>query len=211
MAKGPIREKIALWREPTKGFKSKFLNAAKEPAVKREDLQDLQVDIKMERGDRLQQLRLKRYPSIDVDRDKLIAGKIEEPLSEAEDRLNTIGFRTNPTAYVEVTEENGPDDGSYSKQVITETGGNLDIPRVTNQPLFFRRVKEQIHVVLFQVPDGTEFLAHREKSAWLQPARHVTVPESSARRGVRDFRDAWFDEFGEELPGKGLTNWETTH
>lgn len=207
----PVKEKFNLWRDANKGFKSRFMNAAKDPAAKRDDLPDLQVQMKMERGDKLQEARLKRYPSIDVDRDKLLAGTIPGDLEEAEDRLNTLGFRNNPTAYVEVTEENGPDDGSYSRQIVTETGGRLDIPRVTNQPLFFRRVKDQIHLALYELQDEVEVLAHRERSAWLQPARHVLVNDASARRGVRDLRDIWFDEFEEEMPGQDLTNWETSH
>lgn len=211
MAQRPILEKVNLWRESGKGFKSRFRDEALPPVIERQDLSSLDVDPQLERGDWLQELRLKYYPSIDVNRDNIIAGKIDGDIDDAKERLLSLGFRNNPTAYVEVTEENVPDDGSYSRNIISESGGRLDIPRITQQPAFYRRVKEQIHVCMFVVDDGVEYLAHRERSAWLQPARHVLIPDSSARRGVRDFRDIWYDEFGEELPGKDLTKWDTTH
>lgn len=203
--------RVNLWRESSKGFKSRFTAGAKRPVPEREDLQDLVVATKVKRGDMLQRIRLKRVPSIDVDREELYAGEVEGDLDEATDRLSTLGFRNNPTAYVEVTEENGPDDGSYSRTIITETGGGFDRPMAVNRPTILRRVKEQIHVVVYELPDKVEYLVHRETSAWLQPARHTLVNKSSARRGVRDFRDIWYDEFGEELGGKEDVRWDTTH
>lgn len=211
MAERPIVEKLNLWRDTNIGLKSRFKDEALDPVTDRDAVPQTVLDAKLERGSTLQKLRLNRYPSIDVNRKNLIAGKIDADLDKATDRLVSLGFRNNPTAYVEVTEKNGPDDGSYSRNIISETGGRFDIPRVAQRPSFYRRVKEQIHVCVFKVGDGTEYLAHRERSAWLQPARHVLVPESSARRGVRDFRDIWYDEFNEELPGKDLIKWDVTN
>lgn len=204
-------EKINLWRDTEIGLKSRFKDEALPAALNREDISTLLVEEKIRRGDVSQQIRLRYYPSINVDRERLIAGKIDKDLDEARDRLISLGFRNNPTSYVEVTEENGPDDGSYSRNIVSEAGGRLDIPRLSQRPSFYRRVKEQVHVCVFEVSDGTEYLAHREKSAWLQPIRHVVVGDPSARRGVRDFRNMWYDEFGEELPGKDLIHWDVTN
>lgn len=207
----PIRDKVFLWRSSKRGVKSRLKEGVKKPALKRDDVPDVLASAKMKRGDNLQRARLKYYPSIDVDRDKLYAGEIDGDLEDARDMLLDIGFRNNPTAYVEVTEENGPDDGSYAKQFVTETGGRADIPAITNQPALWKRAKRQIHVVLFDVGDKVEFLAHEEISAWLQPARHVVEGDATASIGVRDFRDEWYDEHGEELPGRENVMWETTH
>ena len=209
---GPIIDKFNLWRDANKGIKTRFNSGKRKPAVKREDVSDLKIDLKIERGSRLQEARLKRYPSIDVDYDSLFAGKIQGDLSDAKDRLTSIGFRNNPTAYVEITEEHGPDEGSYSRQFITEGSRRFDLPRIGSQPSLFHREKRQLHVTVYEVDESeVHFLAHEERSAWLQPMRHVAVNDSSARIGVRDFRDAWYDEFGEPLGGVSNVQWETSH
>lgn len=196
---GPIRTKVQLWRESTKGLKSQFTSHVKDPPLKRSDVRTTLVQEKMQRGDRVQKLRLRFYPSIDMDFDRVYAGSIEGDLDDAKQLLMEAGFRNGPLAYVEVTEEFGPDDGSYWLHIITETG---KIPRIDNRLGLFRRIKDQIHVVTWLDEDrGMVHLgAHREQSAPLQPARHAVVNMADARRGIRDFRNKWSDEFGEELP-----------
>lgn len=209
---GPLRQKLDLWRESTAGFKSRFHSEVNPPVLKRDDIVDAKIKRSVDRGGRLQKLRLRFYPSIDVDRDKLFAGRIDmASVEDVEEMLVKLGFRNNPTAYVEVTDEHGPDDGSYSRTFITETAGRFDVPKPVQVPSIYKRKKEQLHVVLYELEDGVEILAHEERSAWLQPARHVVKNDASARIGVRDFRDIWFDNFGEELPGKEEVKWETTN
>lgn len=207
----PLRNKLYLWRSSRRGIKSRFSDDVKLPALKRDDLPDIQVTNKVKRGDQLQKARLKYYPTIDVDKDKLYAGEIDGSLDDAIDKLLQLGFRNNPTAYVEVTDEYGPDDGSYSLQQISEDGTNQDIPRISKQPTVWKRTKLQFHVTLYELSNKVVFLSHKEISAWLQPARHVWEGDVSARIGVRDFRDMWFDEFDEELDGKEKVSWDTTH
>lgn len=207
----PLRNKLTLWKSSKRGLKSRFTGDVKLSANDRSDVAQPSVQAKMDRGDRLQELRLRYYPSIDVDRDKLYAGYITGDLQDAKDMLHEMGFRNNPTAYVEVTDEYGPDDGSYSLQYITEDATRLDFPRITQQPTLLKRVKRQIHVTVYELDDRVEFLVHEEMSAWLQPARHVVKGDSTARIGVRDFRDEWYDEFEEELPGRENVMWETAH
>jgi hypothetical protein len=205
----PLFEKFRLWQESGKGVKSRFDSSVSDPVVKRSDIASATKELKLDRGDRMQRARLNYYPSINVDNDQLFAGYIIGDLDDAEDALQRMGYRNNPTAYVEVTETDGPDDGSYARQRITETGGG-DRIHLTNFPSFYKRKKEQIHVVVFKKSDRVEFLAHEERSAWLQPMLHVTVNNAKARVGVRDFRNDWYDEFGRELEGKEETNWNTS-
>jgi len=207
----PLRNKVYLWRSSNRGIKSRLTQAVDSSAVQRDDIPGVQVTNKLKRGNRLQQARLKYYPTIDVDKDKLYAGEMQGDIGDAEEKLFQLGFRNNPTAYVEVTEEDGPDDGSYSLQLISEDGTRKDIPRFSNQPSFWKRTKLQFHVALYELQERVIFLCHKEISAWLQPARHVWKTDPSARIGVRDFRDRWFDEFEEELRGKQKVLWETTH
>lgn len=207
----PLRNKLFLWRSSRRGIKSRFSDDVKKSPLRRDDVPDIQVTNKIKRGDTLQELRLRYYPSIDVEKNLLYAGEIEGDLGDAEDKLLELGFRNNPTAYVEVTEEHGPDDGSYSLQQISEDGGRLDIPRISKQPSFWKRTKLQFHITVYELQERVLFLAHKEISAWLQPARHVWANDVSARIGVRDFRDMWFDEFEEELPGKQNVRWDTAH
>lgn len=207
----PILTKFNLWRDVNKGFKTRFSNKLEEPPEDREDIRPTVVQNKIERGTRLQKLRLRFYPSINVNRENLFAGRVDSNLDEATDALIDLGFRNNPTAYVEVTDEHGPDEGSYAKQIVTETGGRFNIPQAVLRPAVFRRVKDQIHVTVYSTDDGVEYLAHREQSAWLQPARHVVVNNADARRGVRDFRDVWFDEFEFELPAKDEVKWDVSN
>lgn len=196
---GPIRTKVQLLRESNKGLKSRLKDGVRGPALERDDVRTSTTEKKIERGDKLQALRLRNYPSIDVDFDRLYAGSIEGGKKEAEEILMRAGFRNGPLAYVEVTNEFGPDDGSYWLQIITETG---KFPFIDNRVPLFRRVKDQIHVVIWEDEEEsmTHFGAHREKSAMLQPARHASISESDAQRGIRDFRNKLNDEFGKDLP-----------
>lgn len=210
----PIIQKFNLWRDRNKGLKNRLSSDLKGSALDRTDVPTIRVREKMDRGDRVQRARLERYPSIDVDKEALYAGEIEGDLDDAEDLLEDLGYRNNPTAYVEITDEDGPDDGSYSKQFITESGqtGRKDIPALLGgMPQLYRRVKEQVHVVVFEQEDTVEFLTHRERSTFLQPMRHVVIPEANARKGVRDFRNDFYDEAGVELKGKEKVKWEVAH
>lgn len=207
----PSLEKFKLWRETGKGFKTRLSGDLEPPVVTRDDVATATIEPSISRGDAAQKLRLRYYPSIDVDRDELFAGYIEGDLEEAEERLFSLGYRNNPTAYVEVTEENGPDDGSYARQYVTEAQVGRGREHLTNFPTFWKRIKRQIHVCLWEVEDRVEFLAHDEKSAWLQPMLHVKIPDVKARRGVQEFRMDWYEEFDEELPGREDVNWETIY
>lgn len=203
----PLKNKALLWASRKRGVKSRVLSNVKPSAFERDDIPDVLVANKIKRGDISQELRLRFYPTIDVDLDLLYAGEMPGNLTDAESRLVELGFRNNPTAYVEVTDEHGPDDGSYSKQFVTEDAGRVDVPQVLPQPALWKRLKEQYHVVVYDVDDKVIFLCHKEISAWLQPARHVWDNETSARIGVRDFRQFWFDEFDEELGDKNKVAW----
>lgn len=207
----PVLQKASLWLDSDKGLRGRFSDELKEPAGKRDDVPNVLLETKAQRGDRVQELRLKFYPSINVDYNKLFAGKAEATLEEVEDALLEMGYRNNPTAYVEVTEQFGPDDGSYARQFITETGSRRNIPVIGGTVSPLKRVKRQIHVTLYKVENEVHFLSHEEISAWLQPTRHVVVGDSSARVGVRDFRDDWFDAFNSELPGGESVKWETNN
>lgn len=204
---GPLAEKFNLWMARRGAMRGRLSGEVKKPALKRDDISNIDIQQKVNRGDRSQELRLRHYPTIDVDYNELFAGQIEGELSDAKRKLNSLGYRNNPTAYVEVTEEYGPDEGSYARQEVTETGVRFDAPIPHNYPTVFRRKKEQVHVCLIAVGDEVHFLAHKETSAWLQPARHVTINESSARIGVRELRNDWYDHFGDELGGKNNVQW----
>lgn len=195
---GPFRTKLRLWRESSKGIKSQITSAVKEPAFKRPDIRTSMVQAKMQRGDRVQSLRLRYYPSIDVDFEQVYAGSIQGDLDDAKELLMEAGFRNGPFAYVEVTDEFGPDDGSFWLHVITETG---KYPVIENRLGLFRRIKDQIHVVTWLDEDRgmVHFGAHREKSAALQPARHAVINDADANRGIRDLNNKLSDEFGFEL------------
>lgn len=206
-----VEERARLWLESGKGFRSLRSDKLNSPAFKRDDIAQSTLTTKASRGDRLQAWRLRNYPSIDVDYSTLYAGKMVGDLDEARDKLMSMGYRNNPTAYVEVTDEYGPDDGSYARQFITETQANIDIPKLTGFPDLFKRLKRQVHVTVFKIGEEVHFLSHEEKSAWLQPIQHVTVNNSSARRGVQLFRMSWYEKFGEELGDKGGVEWETIY
>lgn len=196
---GPIRDKINLWRDSERGLKSRLNTQVNPPALDRDDVLTSLAQEKLERGDRIQRWRLENYPSIDVNFDTVYAGSIEGTAEDAQELLMDIGFRNGPFAYVEVTDEFGPDDGSYWLHIITETG---KFPVIENRLGLFRRIKDQVHVAVWEDQERglTHLGAHREQSALLQPARHVTLNDSNAQRGVRDLRDKFKDELGEELP-----------
>lgn len=204
-------QKLKLWRESGKGLKTRLDSGLNSPVVSRDDVATPLVNQSIERGDTAQKLRLRHYPSINVDRDQLYAGYMEGDKDDAEEMLFAMGYRNNPTAYVEVTEEHGPDDGSYARQYITEGQVGREREHLTNFPTLFKRIKRQKHVVIYDTEDRVEFLVHDETSAWLQPALHVTVNDVDARRGVQEFRLDWFDEHAEELPGSKEVKWEIAH
>lgn len=196
---GPIRQKLSYWLDESKGAKTRLNSDLGDPVSEREDVSQSNLSTKIDRGDRVQKARLKFYPSIEIDFKSLYAGSINGGLRQAEKKLYDMGFRNGPLAYVEITDEYGPDDGSYWKQKITETG---KFPFIDNRISAFRRVKDQIHTCIF-VDEGdnmVHFTAHREQSSLLQPARHLYVGEGEGYRGVRGFRAVWYDTFGEALP-----------
>jgi len=171
------------------------------PAVNR-DIEPAVLEQKLQRGDLLQKIRLRRYPSIEVDFDTLYAGTYRGSLDELEQKLFQIGYRNNATSYVEVTQRLGPDDGSYSRQIIKEDSKfpHLNIDRPLGMIPIYNRVKLQNHITTFVDGDVIHILAHREISAWLQPLRHLAISEGDAEIGIREFRQSWRDEFGESLP-----------
>lgn len=182
------------------------IGRGKPAAVRREDLDRQILEETWDRGDGAQRFRLRVYPTVDIPIDEIYAGSV--PLSVGldglEQKLYDIGFRNNPTAYVEITEEFGPDDGSYSKQVIeadTEFP-HLGVERPFGLVTWWNRTKDQYHATIFVDEERQMFHigCHREASAWSQPVRHVTISEGDGMVGARDFRDFWYDEFSEELP-----------
>lgn len=207
---GALKQKFDLWRDSEKGFKTRFHPDLNESAIDREDIKTLDVEQQIERGDLAQELRLRYYPTIDVNKEDLLVGHLEGDIDKAEKFLRELGFRNNPTAYVEVTED-GPDDGSYSRQMVTEEATGIDLPQMGGFVNPLTRIKDQIHVVIQKMGDRVDFMAHREESAWLQPVRHIAINDASAQRGVRDFRDIWYDRFEKEMPGKGRIKWDVTH
>jgi len=204
-------DKFRLWTDMNKGLKSRLSSELKSPVASRADVSTQAVNNAIDRGSRVQKLRLKHYPSIDVNADKLYAGEMEGSLSDAEDKLTKMGFRNDPTAYVEVTNKYGPDEGSYSRQMVSETGARFNRPTLIGTPSVLRRVKDQVHVTIQKVDSKVIFLAHREQSAWLEPARHVLVNDASARRGTLDFRDIWYFTFDESLSGEEKVSWPTAY
>lgn len=196
---GPLRTKLQIWRESSKGLKSRLDDNVKDSALNRTDVRTSLVENKIDRGNRVQSARLKFYPSIDVDFETVYAGSIEGSTKDAKDALMQIGFRNGPLGYVEVTEEFGPDDGSFWLHIVSETG---KFPFIDNRVGAFRRIKDQIHTVIWEDKDRgmTHLGAHRERSAILQPARHAVIRKGDAARGVRDLRNKWSDELGEGLP-----------
>lgn len=195
------KNRIELWRD-----KGLTLTDRLELQTAQQRTESEVFNRKVERGDISQELRLKYYPSIAVDRvefSKMYAGSIDGDLEKAEDLLFEMGFRNNPTAYVEVTDQFGPDDGSYARQFITEDSEfpYLGVSRPLGVVAWWNRIKLQYHVAVFvdTQRDMVHILCHREPSAWLQPARHISISEGNAEIGVRDFRDFWKDEFGEGI------------
>jgi len=186
--------RLKLWREKGLTLTDRFKTKS---AVDR-DIEPALLQEKLQRGDLAQEARLKYYPSIEVSFDALYAGTFRGSKRELEQRMFDMGYRNNPTAYVEITDRLGPDDGSYAQQIIKEDTDfpHLNIDRPINDVPVWNRIKLQNHATIFK--EG--ILAHQETSAWLQPARHLTVSEANARIGIREFRDSWFDEFGESLP-----------
>lgn len=198
----PNKSKVEMWKDKKLASTGRLRKPA---AVERDEIDDELLEQKISRGDLIQKARLRFYPSIEIDFFDFYAGSVSDlSLTEVEDVLFDIGFRNNPIAYVEVTDKFGPDDGSFARQFITEDD---EFPYLgTSRPLgvvtWWNRIKIQYHVTTFVDEDRgmIHILCHRESSAWLQPARHLTVSEPEGKIGSRDFRDFWEDEFGEELP-----------
>jgi hypothetical protein len=175
------------------------LNAV--PAVDR-DIDPGLTEKKINRGGFQQQLRLKYYPSIKVDFDSLYAGTFRGSKEELVNKLFDMGYRNNPTSYVEVTDEFGPDDGSFAKHKVEEDVGfpHLNIDRPLGILPIWNRVKHQTQVVIYVDGEEIHMLAHEETSAPLQPMRHLTIQQTDAVIGIRELREDWFDQFDTKLP-----------
>lgn len=171
-----------------------------EPAVDKDIDEDL-LQTKLNRGSFQQRIRLEYYPSIEVDTSTLYAGTFYGSKEELVGKLFQMGYRNNPTAYVEVTDRFGPDDGSFAKHKVEEDVGfpHANIDRPLGILPVWNRVKSQTHATVYVDGDKVHILAHQEVSAPLQPVRHLSVSDSNARIGIREFKEDWFDEFGERL------------
>lgn len=193
--------KLQLWKEKGLTLNDRLQT---KPAVRRDGIEESTLERKKERGDIAQNIRLRFYPSIRVDFGDLYAGTFEGTLQEFEDEVFDIGYRNNPTAYVEITERFGPDDGSYARQVVTEDEEfpYLGIGRPLGHITYWNRIKLQNHITVYAEPEKkwVHILAHREASAWLQPARHLTVSEGDAKIGIEEFRQRWEREKGTPIP-----------
>jgi len=196
----PDKSKVDLWLDRGLTLRDRHDNP---PVTARSNVSTEKINEKIERGDIGQELRLRYYPSVyltSIFKD-LYVGSIEATLDQAEEMLYEIGYRNNPTAYVEYTEQQGPDDGSYAKHTITESQEfpYLGIGRPFGLVTWWNRVKEQVHVTTFMDGDMIHFAAHKEASAWLQPVRHATVSSGDADIGVREFSRDWEDNYETEL------------
>jgi len=190
------KSKLELWRE--KGLTLRDRLDADPPAVNIDDIPQDTLDDKIERGDIAQELRLRYYPSINLTEKKndYYVGSFDGSLDEFEDLVFDLGYRNNPTAYVEVIDGLGPDDGSYARVEITESQEfpYLGIGRPFGVVTWWNRLKEQNHLTTFVEDDYVHVFVHKEASAWLQPIRHVTVSEGSGI-GADEFDLRWSDKY----------------
>jgi hypothetical protein len=151
--------------------------------------------------------RLKRVPSLDVQREQLYAGTMPVDSERARQLLTEMGFRSDLAAYV-YTLNGEPDDGAFVKNSITEGPRRVDVPQVYGFVSPLNRVKSQLSIRLFSDGDETDVLAHRTAYPVGQPTRSASISEEEARDGVRDFRQVINEELGKTLPGAGETGWE---
>lgn len=194
------KSKIEMWKQ--KGLTLRDRLNAGPPAAKRDSISAETLDEKTQRGDIAQELRLKYYPSINLTdkKENYYAGTFKGSLSELEDLLFDIGYRNNPTSYVEIIDGLGPDDGSYARVEITESQQfpYLGIGRPFGLVNWWNRIKEQNHLTTFVDEDNEQVhvFVHKEASAWLQPIRHVTVSEGDDI-GSDEFLLRWNDKYDE--------------
>jgi len=190
--------RYGLWLKKGLTLRDRFKT---KPAVQR-DIDESLLQTKLERGSLQQKIRLKYYPSIEVDFDRLYAGTYRGTKADLINKLFEMGYRNNPTSYVEITDNFGPDDASFAKHIVEEDIGfpHLNVERPLGILPIWNRRKIQTHVTIYVEGDEIHMLAHQEVSAPLQPVRHLTISESDAEIGIREFREDWFDQFGEKLP-----------
>ncbi|EGQ44204.1 MAG: hypothetical protein J07AB43_02630 [Candidatus Nanosalina sp. J07AB43] len=192
------QSKIEMWRE--KGLTLRSRLNADPPPVDRDDIPQSTLQNKIERGDVIQELRLRFYPSIGLTERKndYYAGSFRGSIDEFEDKAYSIGYRNNPTAYVEIIDGLGPDDGSYARIEITESQEfpYLGFDRPFGIVTWWNRVKEQNHLTTFidEEEDLVHIFVHKEASAWLQPIRHATVSEGD-NIGAKEFTLRWEDNY----------------
>jgi len=195
--------KLEMWKK--KGLTLRARMDANPPAVDRGDIPEDTLEEKLERGDILQKLRLRYYPTVNLTGKKstYYVGSFEGTLDKLEDLIYDIGYRNNPTAYVEVMGGLGTDDGSYARVEITESQEfpYLGISRPFGVVTWWNRVKEQNHLTTFVDGDYVHIFVHKEASAWLQPIRHVTVSEGDGI-GSEEFELRWNDNYDIELKNK---------
>lgn len=192
--------KLEMWKK--KGLTLRARMDANPPAVDRDDIPEDTLEEKLERGDILQKLRLRYYPTLDITKKKnnFYVGTVKKSLDELEDLIFKIGYRNNPTAYVETIEGLGTDDGSYARNEITESQEfpYLGIGRPFGIVTWWNRVKEQNHLTTFVDGDYVHIFVHKEASAWLQPIRHVTLSEGDDQ-GSAEFKLRWNEKYDIEL------------
>jgi len=202
----PALKKLSLWRGRQQGARSRFNDNLKPPVESREDILSSRLDEMMEEADFGQRKRLSRIPSIDVSREDLYAGTMPVSKKRAKELLKDMGFRSKPTAYVEVV-DGTPDGGAYARNRVVELERRVDIPQLFGVVSPINRVKDQLTITLFSDGESTDVLAHRVQYPMGQPTISVSREGEVAKHGVRQFRSLVQQELGRELPGEGDVKW----
>lgn len=125
-------------------------------------------------------------------------GTVALSVDEVEEELEALGFDRNPLAALKYAPDGRPERSSWALRDLPEFFDEL--PPLA-QAAVAALQEDQLHVMLFERPDGrTDVAVHHEASSInpRQAAGHYRGGEYDVQKGNAEFRDVW-GETGVEL------------
>jgi len=137
------------------------------------------------------------YAAYELDPREFV-GTVDLSVDEVEEELEALGFDRNPLAALKYAPDGRPERSSWALRDLPAYFD--DLPPLA-QAAVAALQEDQLHVMLFERPDGrTDVAVHHEASSINpeQASEHYRGGEYDVQKGNAEFRDVWA-ETGVEL------------
>jgi len=142
-----------------------------------------------------------QYASYELDPAEFV-GTVDLSLAEVNDRLDELGADRNPISAFKYAPDGRPEAASWAFRDLP--GGFDELPPAARVAVAMLQ-EEQLHVILFERPDGRVDIAVHDEASAINPttgSEHYRGNEYNVERGNEEFRALWTET------GVELVEWE---